>query len=63
MAALKLMEIFNGVEAVQDGRTYIARINALLVAEGTGDDFRSPLDRAISNGSNVTKTATYVEFT
>ena len=39
-------------------RTYIARINALLMAGGTGDDFRTALDRAISNGSNVTKTAT-----
>ena len=41
-AARKLIEIANGVEAVQDGRIYIERANApFLAAGGSGDDFRA----------------------
>ena len=37
VAARKLVEIANGVEAVQEGRIYIERVNApFLAAGGTG---------------------------
>jgi hypothetical protein len=48
-AARKLIEIANGVEAVQDGRIYIERVNApFLAAGGSGDDFRAGIERAIA---------------
>jgi hypothetical protein len=38
LAARKLVEIANGVEAVQDGRIYIERVNApFLAAGGSGE--------------------------
>jgi hypothetical protein len=41
----------NGVEAVQDGRIFIERVNApFLVAGGTGDDFRAGIERAVALG-------------
>jgi hypothetical protein len=41
LAARKLIEIANGVEAVQDGRIYIERVNApFLAGGGSGDDCR-----------------------
>ena len=44
-----LIEIANGVEAVQDGRIYIERVNApFLAAGGSGDDFRAGIERAIA---------------
>jgi hypothetical protein len=50
-AARKLVEIANGVEAVQDGRIYIERVNApFLAAAGTADDFRAGIERAIALG-------------
>jgi hypothetical protein len=50
-AARKIVEIANGVEAVQDGRIYIERVNApFLAAGGTGDDFRAGIERAIAFG-------------
>ena len=43
-AARKIIEIANDVEAVQNGRIYIERVNApFLAAGGSGDDHR---DRA-----------------
>ena len=40
-AARKIVEIANDVEAVQDGRIYIERVNApFLAAGGSGDDSR-----------------------
>jgi hypothetical protein len=46
-AARKLVEIANGVEAVQDGRIYIERVNApFLTAGGRGEDFRAGIVRA-----------------
>ena len=51
IAARKLVEIANDVEAVQDGRIYIERVNApFLAAGGTGEDFRVGLERAIALG-------------
>ena len=50
-AARKLIEIANDVEAVQDGRIYIERVNApFLAVGGTGDDFRAGIERAIALG-------------
>jgi len=51
VAARKLVEIANDVEAVQDGRLYIERVNApFLAAGGTADDFRAGIERAIALG-------------
>jgi hypothetical protein len=48
-AARKLNEIANGVEAVQDGRIYIERVNEpFLAAGGSGDQFRAGIARAIA---------------
>jgi hypothetical protein len=50
-AARNLIEIGNGIEAVQDGRILIERINApFLVAGGSGDDFRAGIEWAIALG-------------
>ena len=46
VAARKLVEIANDVEAVQDGRIYIERVNApFLAAGGSADDFRAGIER------------------
>jgi hypothetical protein len=40
-----------GVEAVQDGRIHIERVNApFLAAGGSGNDFRAGIARAIAQG-------------
>jgi len=50
-AARKIVEIANDVEAVQDGRIYIERVNEpFLAAGGSGDDFRAGIERAIALG-------------
>ena len=50
-AARKIIEIANDVEAVQNGRIYIERVNApFLAVGGTGDDFRAGIERAIALG-------------
>jgi hypothetical protein len=49
LAARKLVEIANGIEAVQDGRIFIELINdAFLKAGGTAEDFRAEIKRAIT---------------
>jgi hypothetical protein len=65
LAARKLVEIANGVEAVQDGRIYIERINApFLKAGGSGDDFRAGIERAIALGWLwLHESGTYLKFT
>ena len=65
LAAHKLVEIANGVEAVQDGRIYIERINApFLAAGGSGEDFRAGIARAIAQGWLWRhESGTYVRFT
>ena len=51
VGARKLVEIANGIEAVQDGRIYIELINgAFLGAKGTPDQYRAALARAIELG-------------
>jgi hypothetical protein len=65
LAARKLVEIANGVEPAQDGRIYIERVNALfLAAGGSGDDFRTGIDRAVALGWLwLHESGTYVRFT
>ena len=64
-AARKLVEIANGIEAVQDGRIYIELVNgAFLEAGGTPDQYRSALARAITLGWLWWhESGTYVKFT
>jgi hypothetical protein len=65
LAARKLVEIANSVEAVMDGRIYIERVNApFLAAGGTGDDFRAGIERAIAKDWLwLHESGTYVKFT
>ena len=50
-AARKLVEIANGVEAVQDGRIFIERVNEpFLAAGGSGEQCRTGIARAIALG-------------
>jgi len=64
-AARKIIEIANDVEAVQNGRIYIERVNApFLAVGGTGDDFRAGIERAIALGWLwLHESGTYVKFT
>jgi hypothetical protein len=64
-AARKLVEIANEVEAVQDGRIYIERVNApFLKAGGTADDFRAGIERAVVLGWLwLHESGTYLKFT
>jgi hypothetical protein len=64
-AALTLVQIANGIEAVQDGRIYIERVNgAFLEAGGTPDQYRAALASAISKGWLLRhESGTYVKFT
>jgi len=63
--ARKIVEIANDVEAVQNGRIYIERVNAPFLAAGrTGDDFRAGIERAIALGWLwLHESGTYVKFT
>ena len=65
VAARKIVEIANGVEAVQAGRIYIERVNApFLAVGGTGDNFRAGVERAIALGWLwCHESGTYVKFT
>ena len=50
-AARKLVEIANGVEAVQDGRIFIERVNEpFLAAGGSGEQFRAGIERLAGYG-------------
>ena len=64
-AARKLVQIANAVEAVQDGRIYIERINGpFLEAGGSPDQYRAALARAITFGwLSLHESGTYVKFT
>jgi hypothetical protein len=64
-AARKLVEIANGVEAVQDGRIYIERVNApFLAAGGSGEDLRAGIARAVAQGWLWRhESGTFVKFT
>jgi hypothetical protein len=63
-AARKLIEIANSVEAVQDERIYIERVNEpFLAAGGSADQFRAAIARAIALGWLWHESGTYVRFT
>jgi hypothetical protein len=64
-AARKLIEIANGVEAMQDGRIYIERVNEpFLAAGGSADQFRAGIERAIALGWLWRhESGTYLKFT
>ena len=64
-AARKLVEIANGVDAVQDGRIFIERVNEpFLAAGGSGEQFRAGIERAIALGWLWRhESGTYVRFT
>jgi hypothetical protein len=65
VAARKLVEIANGIEAAQDGRIFIEPINdAFLKAGGTAADFRAGIERALGLGWLWRhESGTYLKFT
>ena len=66
VAARKIIEIAHGVEAAQDGRIHIEKINGpfLYQLKGTPAEYKAGLDRAISNGWLWQhESGTYVKFT
>ena len=64
-AARKIVEIANDIEAVQNGRIYIERVNApFLAVGGSGEDFRAGIEHAIALGWLWRhESGTYVKFT
>jgi hypothetical protein len=65
-AARKLIEIANGVEAVQDGRIHIEKVNGpfLFELKGTPDQYLAGLKHAIERGWIVLhESGTYLKFT
>jgi len=53
-AARRIVETANGVEAVQDGRIFIERVNEpFLAAAGSGEQFRAGIERAVALGLAV----------
>ena len=64
-AARKVIEIANGVEAAQDGRIFIERVNEpFLAAGGSGQEFRAGVERAIALGWVWRhESGTYLKFT
>ncbi len=52
LAARKIVELANAVEAVQDGRIHIEKINGpmLFQLKATPAEYKAGLDRAIENG-------------
>jgi hypothetical protein len=66
VAARKIIEIANGVEAAQDGRIHIEKISGpfLYQLKATPAEYKAGLDRAISNGWLwLHNSGTYVKFT
>jgi hypothetical protein len=65
-AARKLLEIANTVEAIQDGRIHIEKINGpfLFKEGGTPAEYRAGLELAIARGWLWKhESGTYVKFT
>ena len=65
-AARKVVEIANSVEAVQDGRIYIEKINGpfLFREKGTPEEYKAGLDLAIERGwLEMHGSGTFVRFT
>jgi hypothetical protein len=66
MQPVKIVEIANSVEAVQDGRIHIEKINGpfLFREKGTPDEYKAGLDLAIERGWLVLhESGTFVRFT
>jgi hypothetical protein len=66
VAARKLLEIANSVEAVQEGRIHIEKINwpFLHDLKGTPAEYKAGLDLAIARGWLwLHESGTYVKFT
>jgi hypothetical protein len=64
-AARKLIEIANTVEAVQDGRIHVEKINwPFLKAGGSPDEYVAGLQTAIDRGwLEIHRSGSYVKFT
>jgi hypothetical protein len=64
-AARKLIEIANSVEAIQDGRIHVEKINwPFLQAGDSADEYVAGLQLAIDRGWLVIhRSGTYVKFT
>ena len=65
-AARKLIEIANGVEAAQDGRIHIEKINGpfLFQLKGTVDQYRAGIKHAIERGWILKhESGTFIRFT
>jgi hypothetical protein len=65
-AARKLIEIASGVEAVQDGRIYIERVNGpfLFEIKGTPAQYKAGLTYAIERGwIEMHRSGTFIRFT
>jgi hypothetical protein len=66
VAARKLIEIANSVEAVQDGRIYIELLNApmLFKHQATPAEYGAGLQLAVERGwLTLDRSGTYVRFT
>ncbi|MET3972449.1 hypothetical protein ACVWXN_000167 [Bradyrhizobium sp. i1.4.4] len=64
-AARKLVELAANVQAVQDGRIYIERINAPFMFElkGSGSEFGAGLKHAVAHGwLELHESGTYVRL-
>lgn len=65
-AMKKLLEIANSVEAVQDGRIHVEKVNGpfLYQVKGTPDQYRAGIKQAIERGWIVVhESGTYLKFT
>jgi hypothetical protein len=65
IAVRKLIEIANSVEAVQDGRIHIERINGpfLFELKGSPSEYGASLELAIERGwLSLRESCTYVKF-
>ena len=65
-AARKILEIANSVEAVEDGRIHIEKVNApfLYKERGSPAEYKAGLDLAVARGwLALHESGTYVRFT
>jgi hypothetical protein len=65
-SARKLIEIANGVEAVQDGRIHVEKVNGpfLYEVKGTPDQYKDGIKHAIERGwITMHESGTYIMFT
>ncbi len=63
-AARRIVETANGVEAVQDGRIFIERVNEpFLAAACSGEQFRAGIERAVVGWLWRHESGTYLKIT